>query len=51
MGFEEGDIFPVKKLSAVLGGLGTLYGSLIGAIVIYLAKNWWIGDVIRALSP
>ncbi|WP_290725137.1 branched-chain amino acid ABC transporter permease [Archaeoglobus sp.] len=37
-------------LSAVLGGLGTLYGPLIGAMVIYLAKNWWLGDIIRTFS-
>jgi len=37
-------------LSAVLGGLGTLYGPLAGAIVIYLAKNWWLGQIIRTLS-
>ena len=37
-------------LSAVLGGLGTLYGPLVGAIVIYLAKNWWLGDLIRTFS-
>ncbi len=37
-------------LSAVLGGLGTIYGPLLGAIVIYLAKNWWLKDLITALS-
>ncbi|WP_230972363.1 branched-chain amino acid ABC transporter permease [Archaeoglobus neptunius] len=37
-------------LSAVLGGLGTLYGPMFGGIAIYLAKNWWLGDLIRALS-
>ena len=37
-------------LAAVIGGLGTLYGPLIGAVVIYLAKNWWLGDLIRMAS-
>ena len=37
-------------LSAVLGGLGTIFGPLFGAIVIYLAKNWWLKDAITALS-
>ncbi len=37
-------------LSAVLGGLGTIYGPLLGAVVIYLAKNWWLKDLIAALS-
>ncbi len=37
-------------LSAVLGGLGTLYGPLTASIVIYLAKNWWLGQIIRSLS-
>lgn len=37
-------------LSAVIGGLGTIYGPLIGAIVIYLAKNWWLRDLISILS-
>ena len=37
-------------LSAVLGGLGTIYGPLIGSIVIYLAKNWWLRDLISMAS-
>lgn len=37
-------------LSAVIGGLGTIYGPLIGAIVIYLAKNWWLRDLISIAS-
>jgi len=37
-------------LSAVLGGLGTIYGPLIGAVVIYLAKNWWLRDLIDIAS-
>ncbi len=37
-------------LSAVLGGLGTIYGPLFGALVIYLAKNWWLKDLINFLS-
>lgn len=37
-------------LSAVIGGLGTIYGPLIGAIIIYLAKNWLLRDLISFTS-
>lgn len=37
-------------LSAVLGGLGTIFGPLFGAIVIYLAKNWWLKEFISTFS-
>ncbi len=33
-------------LSAVLGGLGTLYGPLIGGIIIYLLKNLFLKTMI-----
>ncbi|MFN3383295.1 MAG: branched-chain amino acid ABC transporter permease [Archaeoglobaceae archaeon] len=29
-------------LSAVIGGLGTLWGPFLMGIVVYLAKNWWL---------
>ncbi len=35
-------------LSAVIGGLGTIFGPLFGAIVVYLAKNWWLRELIAA---
>ncbi|RLI89158.1 MAG: branched-chain amino acid ABC transporter permease [Archaeoglobales archaeon] len=33
-------------LSAVIGGLGTIYGPMIGGLLIYLAKNWWLKEVV-----
>ena len=36
-------------LSAVMGGLGTIYGPLLGGIFIYLAKNWWIKEITKGL--
>ncbi len=36
-------------LSAVLGGLGTIYGSIIGGFLIYLAKNWWLKPIISQI--
>ncbi len=33
-------------LSAVLGGLGTLYGPVIGGIIVYLLKNFFLKMVI-----
>ncbi len=29
-------------LSAVIGGLGTLWGPFLMGIIVYLAKNWWL---------
>jgi branched-chain amino acid transport system permease protein len=37
-------------LSTVVGGLGTIYGSVIGGFFIYLAKNWWLREVIDRIS-
>ncbi len=34
-------------LSAVIGGLGTMLGPTIGGILIYLAKNWWLKEIIE----
>ena len=36
-------------LAAVIGGLGTLYGPLFGALIIYLLKNWWLKGVVATL--
>ncbi len=36
-------------LSAVIGGLGTLYGPLFGAIFIYLAKSWWLKEITKGI--
>lgn len=33
-------------LSTVIGGIGTIYGSVIGGFLIYLAKNWWLREFI-----
>ncbi len=37
-------------LAAVIGGLGTLYGPVIGAFLIYLAKNYVFMQIVHALS-
>jgi len=34
-------------LSAVIGGLGTIYGPFICGILIYLSKNWWLKEIIE----
>ncbi len=36
-------------LSAVIGGLGTLYGPLFGGLFIYLMKNWWLKELTTNL--
>ncbi|RLI76705.1 branched-chain amino acid ABC transporter permease [Archaeoglobales archaeon] len=36
-------------LSAVIGGLGTIYGPVFGAFIIYLAKNWWLKEILSNL--
>ncbi len=41
-------------LAAVIGGLGTLYGPVLGGFLIFLAKNWWlkgIGEQISQILP
>ncbi|HID43073.1 MAG TPA: branched-chain amino acid ABC transporter permease [Archaeoglobaceae archaeon] len=37
-------------LSTVIGGLGTIYGSVIGGFFIYLAKNWWLREIVDEIS-
>lgn len=36
-------------LSTVIGGLGTLYGPVLGGLIIYLLKNWWLKGVVGAI--
>ncbi|RLI83587.1 branched-chain amino acid ABC transporter permease [Archaeoglobales archaeon] len=40
-------------LAAVIGGLGTLYGPILGGFIIYLMKNWWLKSIsgISAILP
>ncbi len=33
-------------ISAVLGGLGTFYGAVIGALTVYILKNWILSEVV-----
>ena len=33
-------------LAGVIGGLGTIYGPIIGGFLIYLAKNWWLREFV-----
>ncbi len=37
-------------LAAVIGGLGTIYGPILGAFLIYLAKNYVFVSVVQSLS-
>jgi branched-chain amino acid transport system permease protein len=37
-------------LSTVIGGLGTLYGPILGGFIIFLAKNWWLKGVATQIS-
>jgi len=37
-------------LSALFGGLGTLFGPLIGALTIYIAKHWIFMEAARAIN-
>ncbi len=34
-------------LSAVIGGLGTIYGPVLCGVLIYLSKNWWLKEIIE----
>ncbi len=38
-------------LAAVIGGLGTIFGPLIGALTIYLAENWWLSGIMFTNIP
>lgn len=33
-------------LSTVIGGLGTIYGPIVGGFFIYLSKNWWLRELV-----
>ena len=37
-------------LSAVIGGLGTIYGPIIGGFMVYLAKNYVFTTIVQTLS-
>ena len=37
-------------ISAIFGGLGTLFGALIGALIIYIAKHWILMELARSLD-
>jgi len=37
-------------LAAVIGGLGTIYGPIVGAFLIYLAKNYIFVQIVQPLS-
>jgi branched-chain amino acid transport system permease protein len=37
-------------LAVVIGGLGTLYGPILGGFIIFLAKNWWLKGVAAQIS-
>ncbi len=37
-------------LAAVIGGLGTIYGPVLGAFMVYLAKNYVFSAIVQALS-
>ena len=33
-------------LSAVIGGLGTIFGPVLGGLIVYLSKHWWLKGTI-----
>ncbi len=37
-------------LSVVIGGQGTLIGPVIGAIIVYLLKHWWLKALVPMLT-
>lgn len=37
-------------LAVVIGGLGTIYGPLIGGLIIYLIKYWWLKGAMASLA-
>jgi branched-chain amino acid transport system permease protein len=37
-------------LATVIGGLGTLFGPVLGGFLIFLAKNWWLKGVAEHIG-
>jgi branched-chain amino acid transport system permease protein len=37
-------------LAAVIGGLGTIIGPIIGGLIVYLTKHWWLKGAISAIT-
>lgn len=37
-------------LAAVIGGLGTIFGPIIGGFVVYLTKYWWLKGALSGLQ-
>lgn len=37
-------------LAAVIGGLGTIFGPMVGGLIVYLAKHWWLKGAVAALT-
>jgi len=37
-------------LAAVIGGLGTIFGPMVGGFIIYLAKFWWLKGTLPVIA-
>lgn len=37
-------------LAAVIGGLGTIFGPIIGGLIVYLSRYWWLKGMIGAFT-
>lgn len=37
-------------LAAVIGGIGTIFGPIIGGFIVYLTKFWWLKGAINVLT-
>lgn len=37
-------------LAAVIGGLGTVFGPMVGGLIVYLAKHWWLKGAMAAIT-
>lgn len=49
-GFYDVPLMLLIILSAVIGGLGTVIGPVVGGLVVYLAKYWWLKGAMSALA-
>ena len=37
-------------LAAVVGGSGTIIGPIIGGLIVYLTKHWWLKGALSTLT-
>ena len=49
-GFYDIPLMLLIILAAVVGGSGTIIGPIIGGLIVYLTKHWWLKGALSTLT-